>query len=152
MDIDEILPNLRGDLFSSQLPALSAGDRGMLDLLTLDRSGRLTILELKADEDLQLPLQALDYWIRVRALNQDRQPFHGGARPLSAFERRGYFAGVEVSRCRPAWSLPPRLCASIPRTSRSGVISPVVEWELIALAEHWRKDLKVVFLKRNIPS
>ena len=28
----------------SQVPALSTGDRGMLDLLTLDRNGRLVIL------------------------------------------------------------------------------------------------------------
>ncbi len=68
----DLLPNLRGDLFYSQVPALSAGDRGMLDLLALDRNGRIVVLELKAEEDLHLPLQALDYWIRVRALNDDR--------------------------------------------------------------------------------
>ena len=67
--IAELFPGLRGDLLYSQVPALSGGDRGMLDLLTLDRNGRLVVLELKADEDLHLPLQALDYWIRVRALN-----------------------------------------------------------------------------------
>ena len=83
----------------TQVPALSGGDRGLLDLLTLDRNGRLAVIELKADEDLHLPLQALDYWIRVRALNDDRQPAAGneGGRPLSAFERQGYFAGAEVS-------------------------------------------------------
>jgi hypothetical protein len=26
--------------------------------------------------------------------------------------------------------------------------SPQVEWELIALTEHWRRELKVVFRKR----
>ena len=75
--IAELLPGLRGDLLYSQVPALSTGDRGMLDLLTLDRNGRLAVIELKADEDLHLPLQALDYWIRVRALNDDRQPAAG---------------------------------------------------------------------------
>ena len=75
--IAELLPGLRGDLLYTQVPALSAGDRGMLDLLTLDRNARLTVIELKADEDLHLPLQALDYWIRVRALNADRQPAAG---------------------------------------------------------------------------
>ena len=98
-EITELLPGLRSDLLYSQVPALSTGDRGLLDLLTLDRNGRLTVIELKADEDLHLPLQALDYWIRVRALNDDRQPVAGneGGRPLSAFERQGYFAGAEVS-------------------------------------------------------
>ena len=66
-EIVELLPGLRGDLLYSQVPALSTGDRGLLDLVTLDRNGRLVVIELKADESLHLPLQALDYWIRVRA-------------------------------------------------------------------------------------
>jgi hypothetical protein len=61
--IAELLPDLHGDLLCSQVPALSSGDCGMLDLLTLDRNSRLVVLELKADEDLHLPLQALDYWV-----------------------------------------------------------------------------------------
>jgi hypothetical protein len=37
----------------------------MLDLLAVDYPGRLAVVELKASADIQLPLQALDYWIRV---------------------------------------------------------------------------------------
>jgi hypothetical protein len=146
----DLLPELRGDLVYTQVPALSTGDRGMLDLLTLDRNARLVVLELKADEDLQLPLQALDYWIRVRALNADRQPAAGASTPLSAFERHGYFPGAEVS------PLPPRLVLAAPalriHPANEPVLrylSPEIEWELIALAEHWRRDLKVVFRKRS---
>jgi hypothetical protein len=151
-EITELLPGLRGDLLYSQVPALSTGDRGLLDLLTLDRNGRLTVIELKADEDLHLPLQALDYWIRVRALNDDRQPVAGneGGRPLSAFERQGYFTGAEVS------PLAPRLLLAAPalriHPANEPVLryfSPQVEWELIALTEHWRRELKVVFRKRS---
>ena len=148
--VPELLPGLRGDLLYSQVPALSTGDRGMLDLLTLDRNARLAVMELKADEDLHLPLQALDYWIRVRALNDDRQPGAGGGRPLSAFERQGYFAGTDVS------PLPPRLLLAAPalriHPANEPVLryfSPQVEWELIALSEHWRRELKVVFRKRS---
>jgi hypothetical protein len=150
--IAELLPGLRQDLLYSQVPALSGGDRGMLDLLTLDRNGRLAVIELKADEDLHLPLQALDYWIRVRALNDDRKPVagNGGGRPLSAFERQGYFAGAEVS------PLPPRLLLAGPalriHPANEPVLkyfSPQVEWELIAVSEHWRRELKVVFRKRS---
>lgn len=36
--IAELLPSLRGDLIYSQVPALSSGDRGMLDLLAFDRN------------------------------------------------------------------------------------------------------------------
>jgi len=147
--IEELLPGLRGDLMYSQVPALSSGDRGLLDLLTLDRNGRLVVIELKANEDLHLPLQALDYWIRVRALNDDRQSIAGG-RPLTAFERQGYFEGSEVS------SLAPRLMLAAPalriHPANELVLryfSPQVEWELIAVSEHWRRDLKVVFRKRS---
>ncbi len=146
----ELLPGLRGDLLYSQVPALSAGDRGMLDLLTLDRTGRLVVIELKADDDLHLPMQALDYWIRVRALNADRQKGVGGDRPLSAFERQGYFSGAEVS------PLPPRLLFAAPalriHPANETVLryfSPEVDWELIAVSEHWRHELKVIFRKRS---
>ena len=118
--IAELLPGLRGDLLYTQVPALSTGDRGMLDLLTLDRNGRLAVIELKADEDLHLPLQALDYWIRVRALNDDRQPAAGNAaagrsRPSSV---RDIFPARRFRRCRRACCWPLRPCAFIPPTSR----------------------------------
>jgi hypothetical protein len=149
-NLPELLPELRGDLLYAQVPALSTGDRGMLDLLTLDRNSRLVVLELKADEDLELPLQALDYWIRVRALNADRQPAPPSAMPVSAFERNGYFPGAEVS------PLPPRLILAAPALRIHPAnelvlryLSPQIEWELIALAEHWRRELKTVFRKRS---
>ena len=147
--IAELLPGLRGDLMYTQVPALSSGDRGMLDLLTLDRNGRLAVIELKADEDLHLPLQALDYWIRVRALNDDRRPAAGG-RPLTAFERQGYFAGAEVSPLNPRLLLvAPALRIHPANEPVLRYLSPQVEWELIAVSEHWRRELKVIFRKRS---
>ena len=147
--LSDLLPSLRGDQLYSQVPALSSGDRGLLDLLTLDRTGRLVVIELKADEDLHLPLQALDYWIRVRTLNADRQRTAGTDRPLSAFEREGYFPETEIS------PLPPRLLLAAPalRIHPANLpvlryLSPEVDWELIALSEHWRQQLQIVFRKR----
>ncbi len=147
--LSELLPYLRSDVLYSQVPAMAAGDRGMLDLLTLDRSGRLVVIELKADEDLHLPMQTLDYWIRVRALNADRQRTSGTDRPLSAFERQGYFPGCEVSE------LPPRFILAAPALRIHPANLPVlrylsaeVDWELIALSEHWRNELKIVYRKR----
>jgi len=146
----DFLPGLRDDLLCSQVPAVSSGERGLLDLLTLDRTGRLTILELKAEEDLHLPMQALDYWIRVRALNADRKPISSGGQPVSAFERAGYFTGTEVS------PLPPRLLLVAPslriHPANEPVLrylSPEVSWELIALSEQWRSELRIVFRKRG---
>jgi hypothetical protein len=146
--LSTLLPGLRGDQIYSQVPAFSAGDRGMLDLLALDHTGRLVVIELKADEDMHLPLQALDYWIRVRALNADRQRIAGTDRPVSAFEREGYFPKAEVSL------EPPRLLLAAPalRIHPANLtvlryLSPEVEWELIALSEHWRHELQIVFRK-----
>ena len=150
----DLLPELRGDLVYNQVPALSTGDRGMLDLLTLDRNARLVVLELKANEALHLPLQALDYWMRVRALNADRQavaqPALRSAEPVSAFTRSGYFPGVEVS------AFPPRLILAAPalrvHPANEPVLryfSPEIEWELLGLTEHWRRELKIVFRKRS---
>lgn len=148
-EIGELFPGLRGDLLYSQVPAFSVGDRGLLDLLTLDRAGRLAVIELKAGEDLHLPLQALDYWIRVRALNADRRAEDGG-KMLSAFARSGYFAGAETS---PA---DPRLLLVVPalriHPANEPVLryfSPAIEWQLVALGEYWRRDLKVIFRKRG---
>lgn len=147
--MQELLPGLRGDLMYSQVPALSTGDRGLLDLLTLDRNGRLVVIELKADEDLHLPLQALDYWIRVRALNDERQAV-GGSRPLTAFERQGYFEGAEVSALDPRLLLvAPALRIHPANETVLRYFSPKVEWELVAVGEHWRRELKVVFRKRS---
>ena len=148
--VADLLPTLRGDVVYAQVPALSSGDRGMLDLLAVDRNGRLCVIELKADEDLQLPMQALDYWIRVRALNADRRRTTMGDRLLSAFEREGYFPAVGISE------FPPRLILAAPalRIHPANLpvlryFSPDVDWELIALAEHWRHELKIVFRKRS---
>lgn len=148
--IAELLPSLRGDLIYSQVPALSSGERGMLDLLTLDRDGRLVVIEIKANEDMHLPMQALDYWMRVRALNDDRRPGAGGGRPVPAFERQGYFAGAEVS------ALAPRLLLAAPALRIHPANEPVlrylapqIEWELIGLSEHWRRELRVIFRKRS---
>lgn len=147
----ELMPGLRGDLLYTQVPALASGDRGMLDLLTLDRAGRLAVLEIKADEDLHLPLQALDYWLRVRALNADRSASGGGQ--LSVFERQGYFAGAEVSPLAPRLLLiGPALRIHPANEIVLRYFAPEIEWELVALSEHWRSELKVVFRKRGGPA
>jgi hypothetical protein len=97
---------------------------------------------------LHLPLQALDYWIRVRALNADREPGAGG-RPLCAFERQGYFAGAEVAAAEPKLLLvAPALRIHPANETVLRYLSPQVEWELVAVGENWRRELKAVFHKR----
>ncbi|PYT35284.1 MAG: hypothetical protein DMG58_02495 [Acidobacteria bacterium] len=68
------------------MPAFAA-DRGIIDLLAVDRTGRLAVIELKASADIHLPLQALDYWMRVN-LHLTRETF-GDC---------GYFPGVALRK------------------------------------------------------
>jgi hypothetical protein len=64
-DVAEVDERLDAACLYSQVPAFSASDRAMIDVLTTTREGRLAVVELKADEDIHLPLQGLDYWSRV---------------------------------------------------------------------------------------
>ena len=146
--LQEFLPGLRGDFLYSQVPAMGNGERGMLDLLTLDHGGRLVVLEVKADEDMHLPLQGLDYWIRVRALNSQRQMT--GNKEVGAFERHGYFAGAEISAREPKLLLvAPALRIHPSNETVLRYLSPKAEWEMVAVGEHWRRDLRIVFRKRS---
>jgi hypothetical protein len=65
------------------------GEHGILDLLTVTRSGRLAVTELKASEHMHLPLQAADYWLRVRRQLQSGE-----------ITRYGYFQEVAVRQAR----------------------------------------------------
>jgi hypothetical protein len=46
------------NLTYAQVTAATGGEYGILDVLSVTRSGRLAILELKANEDPVFPLQA----------------------------------------------------------------------------------------------
>ena len=83
-------------------------------------------------------------------MNNDRQPGAGGGRLLSAFERQGYFAGAEVSTAAPRLLLAgPALRIHPANELVLRYFSPQVDWELIAVSDHWRRELKVVFRKRS---
>jgi len=136
-DIAEIEPSIRGEPVYSQVPAFAAGDRGMLDLLTVTHAGRLAVLELKADDDLHLPFQALDYWARVRQLHRE-----------GAFQKHGYFPGMELSERVPLLYLVAPTLRIHPSTDTVlRHLSPEVPWELIGLNEDWRKRRKVILRK-----
>ena len=131
----------------TQVPAFAASDRGMLDLLSVDRDGRLAVIELKADEDLHLALQGLDYWVRVRWHHQQNPDAASG---LGEFQRHGYFAGVRLAEGAPRLYLVAPALRVHPATEVVlRYLSPRVEWELVALDERWRKQIKVVWRKRS---
>ncbi|MGA8224552.1 MAG: hypothetical protein WB780_23105 [Candidatus Acidiferrales bacterium] len=123
-----------GHLYS-QVPALSAGDRGVLDLLGVTRRGRLVAIELKASEDVQLPIQAVDYWLRVRRHERDGD-----------FQRNGYFTGVEIDPQPPlVWLVAPSLQFHSSTDTLLKYLSPEIHVTRIGLAENWRRGLKIVF-------
>jgi hypothetical protein len=122
----------------SQMPAFSAADRAMIDVLTTTHEGRLAVLELKADEDIHLPLQGLDYWSRVE--------WHHAR---GEFQKYGYFAGRDVSRGSPMLFLvAPALHVHPTTDTLLQYVSPEIEWEFVGIDERWREGVKVVFRKR----
>ncbi len=137
-DVSVIDERLDSQALYSQVPAFSASDRAMLDVLTTTRDGRLAVVELKADEDIHLPLQGLDYWSRV-------QWHHSRAE----FPRFGYFADRELSPEKPLLYLVAPAFHVHPQTDvLLRYISPEIDWEFVGIDEHWREGVKVVFRKR----
>jgi hypothetical protein len=133
--IETLDASLLGDPVYGQTPVIAGGERGIIDLLAADHSGRLTVVELKASADLHLPLQALDYWIHVK-WHLDR----------GEFTPAGYFPGIELR------SEPPRLMLVSPslefHSTTEAILSyfpPAIEVERIGLAVEWRKGLRVMF-------
>ncbi|HEX6773228.1 MAG TPA: hypothetical protein VF126_14460 [Acidobacteriaceae bacterium] len=128
-----------------QVPAFAARDRGMLDLLAVNRSGRLAVVELKADEDMHMVLQGLDYWIRVHRTSQLRSM--DGA---NEFTRNGYFAGIRLANTSPLlYLIAPALRIHPATETVLRYLSPEVEWNLIAVGEDWRRSVDVIWRKRS---
>jgi hypothetical protein len=122
----------------SQVPAFSAADRAMIDVLAATRGGRLAVVELKADEDIHLPLQGLDYWSRVE--------WHHAR---GEFSRFGYFPGRELSTDAPLLFLVAPALHVHPATDvLLRYLAPEIEWEFVGIDERWREGVKVVFRKR----
>jgi hypothetical protein len=123
-----------GELYE-QVPAVSGSERGVMDLLAVDSSGRLVVVELKASENIHLPFQALDYWMRVHWHHQRGE-----------FERERYFAGRSL---RPS---PPLLLLVSPALQIHPAceivlryFSKAIETVQIGMNENWREHWQVVF-------
>ncbi|MFZ3201711.1 MAG: hypothetical protein WA175_11250 [Candidatus Acidiferrales bacterium] len=124
----------------SQVPALAAGDRGVLDLLGVTRRGRLVVIELKASEDIQMSVQAVDYWLRVRRHQREGD-----------FLRFGYFTGVDLDPQPPLlWLVAPALRFHSATETLLKYFSPEIHCTRIGLNENWRRGLKIIF--RQQPS
>ena len=137
--LESVDPDLLPAPIYGQVLGLAGGERGIMDLVAAGRDGRLAVLELKTSEDIHFPLQALDYWMRVK-WHLER----------GEFTRNGYFPGLAL---RPQ---PPRLLLVAPALDfhpKTEVIlryfAPQIEVERIGLAAGWRARLEVMFRLRG---
>jgi hypothetical protein len=138
-DVSVIDERLETESVYSQVPAFSAADRAMIDVLTLTHGGRLAVVELKADEDIHLPLQGLDYWARVQ--------WHQGR---GEFLRFGYFGGRVLSDESPLLFLVAPALHVHPATDVIlRYFSPEIDWAFVGIDERWREGVRVVFRKRR---
>ncbi len=134
-ELTAIDATLMSDPVYGQVPAFTAGDRDVIDLLAVDGRGRLCVMELKAAEDIHLPLQGLDYWTRVRR--------HAAA---GDFSRCAYFPGVELRTDAPRMLLiAPALDFHPSNEVVLRYFAPQVEVERVGVGLEWRKSLKVMF-------
>ena len=129
-DASVIDERLEAESVYSQVPAFSAEDRAMIDVLTLTREGRLAVVELKADEDIHLPLQGLDYWARVQ--------WHHGR---GEFLKFGYFGGRVLADDSPLLFLVAPALHVHPSTDVIlRYISPEIEWAFVGLTNAGGKE------------
>lgn len=134
-NLERIDPTLVPDPVYGQVPAIVGLDRSVLDLLAVDRTGRLAVVELKGSEDPQLPLQALDYWVRVN--------WH---RERNDFSTNGYFRGIAL-RDAPARMI--LIAPALQFHPTTGTVlsyfDPGIEVERIGLAMDWRREVRIAF-------
>jgi hypothetical protein len=115
-----------------QVLTFAAGDRDLIDLLAVSPSGRLAVLELKASEDIHLPLQGLDYWMRIAWHAQSGELEH-------------LFPGILLDGKPPRLLLvAPAICFHSSNASVLGYFSQDIEVERIGVNSDWHENLRVV--------
>jgi hypothetical protein len=127
--------HLEPRLIYPQVPAFSAGDRGVIDLLGITRESRLAVLELKVSEDIQMLFQAVDYWLRVRAHHRQGD-----------FSRYGYFVGRQLHPGDPLlYLIAPGLRFHPTTETLLPYLSPEIPVSRVGLNENWREAVRVTF-------
>ena len=137
--IQAIAPDLISAPVYGQVPAMLGLSRGVLDLLAVSNTGQLCVVELKAAQDLQLPVQALDYWLRVA--------WHAARGEFGAL---GYFPGVPLLPDPPRLYLVAPAVQFHPTTERIlRFFSPRIEVERVGVALPWENEVRVLFRARG---
>jgi hypothetical protein len=133
-DVGRIEPALDSRFVYTQVFASGCSQHGILDVLTVTRTGPLAILELKAAEHIHLPLQAADYWLRIkRHLEQ------------CDLGRYGYFSDTELQSVPPlVYLIAPALRSHPSTDALLRYLSPEMEITRVGLTESWRRGLQGV--------
>jgi len=129
----EILPeSARG-----QVLTFAAGDRDLIDLLALNYSQQLVVLELKTSPDMHLPLQALDYWMRVQ--------WHADRAELDSF-----FPDARLAATAPKlYLVAPALSFHPANEILLRYFSHDIDVQRIGVNSDWERALQVVFRLRG---
>ena len=144
-DIRRVDTTLAPEHVYPQVPAFSGSaspqfSRGVIDILSVARdrengSQRLAVVELKLDEEPNLPLQGLDYWLRVKWL-EDRDQFR----------KFGYFAEISPSPAPPLIYL---VCPAFRFHSTTERIlryfDPSIRVIKVGVNQRWRDGVRVLF-------
>ncbi len=144
-DVRRVDPALMPKHLYPQVPAFSGTaapqfSRGVIDILSVVRdletgARRLAVIELKLDEEPNLPLQGLDYWLRVKWL-EDRDQFR----------EFGYFPGLEPSPAPPVIYL---VCPAFRFHSTTERIlryfDPSIRVVKVGVNQRWRDAVRVLF-------
>ena len=130
-------PELLAAPVHGQVLTSAAGEREVIDLLAITTGGRLTVLELKAVEDLQLPMQALDYWIHIG--------WHAQRGELSHL-----FPTTPIAPTLPKLLLvAPALSFHPSNEIVLRYFSPEIEVERVGVNSDWESTLQVAFRLRG---
>jgi hypothetical protein len=103
------------------------------DLLTINHEGRLVIIEIKTSEDMNLPVQGIDYWLRVEQ-----------ARWRNEFTQRGLFDGIKIAEQSPLlYLVAPRLRFHRTFSTIACCLSPEIEAYQFGINSNWRTGVRV---------
>jgi hypothetical protein len=137
-EIRSLDPSLDDRFVYSQIPAWRSDDRSVIDLLTINHERRLVVIEIKTSEDQQLPLQGLDYWLRVEQ-----------SRLRGEFEKRGMFNGVEIAaRSSLLYLVAPRLRFHRTFSIVARCLAPQIEAYRLGVNANWREGIRVHSMDR----
>jgi hypothetical protein len=138
-DVTKLDPALSPTCIYPQVPAFSGMDRGVIDILLATRSGRLAALELKVQEDINLPLQGLDYWLRVKWLQERGQ-----------FQEFGYFPGMQLADSAPlVYLVSPAFRFHSTTGQMLRYLDPAMRVIQVGINDGWREEIKVLYRRER---